>query len=395
MRNYKIMTHYLVLAVFFINLIACTGQEHNTRNGEPALPVIKVNTEDSIKNYKEIISGTPELIPLETSENSIIGTIDKLIHYNNKYFILDTRKTKAVFCFDSEGKLLFKINRVGNGVGEFIMPFDFDIAPEEKLLKVIDINQGKMINFSLDGTFVNEEKLPSSTQLMSFCIIDKHHYAFHKDGRDYGQGLTNFIKVYNKTQNTFINEGVYDIGNTDTYKIFNEFAKYNDHISFVHAWTDTIYHISKSEIQPAYTIDFGKGKITQKIKTMDLPKMGNFFLKNRYVFHTGQITENKDFISFQWVKSDEGFEKTGEGSFTTYFIKKGAQVLNISQNKNWIAGTSIKGPLNIANEYFIGYLEAGEISNTNKGKSIFTDLNLNENSNPVLIRYKIKLNNVQ
>ena len=59
-------------------------------------------------------------IVLETTPESTIGTIDKLIVRENKIYIMDKEITKSLFVFSIEGKFLYKINRAGRGPGEYI-----------------------------------------------------------------------------------------------------------------------------------------------------------------------------------------------------------------------------------------------------------------------------------
>lgn len=66
-----------------------------------------------------------ELIPLETSNQCMIGHIDKIIYKNSKYYLLDRRQSKSIFRFDWTGRFEGKIGHIGRGPGEYIEPTDF------------------------------------------------------------------------------------------------------------------------------------------------------------------------------------------------------------------------------------------------------------------------------
>lgn len=60
------------------------------------------------------------------------------------------------------------------------------------------------------------------------------------------------------------------VGNTDTYKSSIEFSKHDKNIRFLHAWTDTIFNISKKGIIPEFILDFEKDQLTKSTKEMSL-----------------------------------------------------------------------------------------------------------------------------
>lgn len=62
---------------------------------------------------------------LETTKESLIDKVDKIIFYNDKIFIMDKKISKAIFVFDLQGKFLFKISNIGKGIGEYITLTDF------------------------------------------------------------------------------------------------------------------------------------------------------------------------------------------------------------------------------------------------------------------------------
>jgi hypothetical protein len=73
-----------------------------------------------------------EYIPLETSDESIFGRINKLILYNHQFFILDNAKMKKVFVFNDDGSYSHTIGIVGKGPGEYTHIEDFAIDEENQ-----------------------------------------------------------------------------------------------------------------------------------------------------------------------------------------------------------------------------------------------------------------------
>jgi thioredoxin-related protein len=66
-------------------------------------------------------------IPLETNDNFIIGSIDKILKIDGLYYFLD-RKTKTIFIYDETGKSIKKIAHIGYGPGEYVSINDFIVT---------------------------------------------------------------------------------------------------------------------------------------------------------------------------------------------------------------------------------------------------------------------------
>lgn len=58
-----------------------------------------------------------------------------------------------------DGHFLQQIGKKGNGSGEYVTPFAFAVNEREKTLSVIDIEQQKLIFYSLDDfSFLSEKR---------------------------------------------------------------------------------------------------------------------------------------------------------------------------------------------------------------------------------------------
>jgi len=57
----------------------------------------------------------------------IIGSIDKILCFNEGIFILNNKSSKKVLQYDNNGKLLCQIGQFGKGPGEYDLPDDMSI----------------------------------------------------------------------------------------------------------------------------------------------------------------------------------------------------------------------------------------------------------------------------
>lgn len=69
-------------------------------------------------------------IPLELTDNSLIGSIDKILYRNKHFYIFDKSANMGILIFNENGKFIKVLNRTGEGPGEYIAPIDFDVDAE-------------------------------------------------------------------------------------------------------------------------------------------------------------------------------------------------------------------------------------------------------------------------
>lgn len=70
-----------------------------------------------------------DYIVLETSEASLIASLTKVIAHNDLIYIWD-RIQKKVLMFDTAGRFVKSIHKIGQGPGEYAEPFDMDVDPQ-------------------------------------------------------------------------------------------------------------------------------------------------------------------------------------------------------------------------------------------------------------------------
>ena len=97
-----------------------------------------------------------ELIALETTEESLLGSVDKLIEAYGRYYVLDHMR-KCVLVFDSTGKFLHSVGRVGQGPGEYSDLSDFIVDEKTGFLYLLT-NTSTIYAYDDGGGFLWKEK---------------------------------------------------------------------------------------------------------------------------------------------------------------------------------------------------------------------------------------------
>jgi hypothetical protein len=96
-------------------------------------------------------------ITLETTEESLIGEISKLIFHGDSIYVLDSRYGRKIYCFSLEGKFLFSFGKVGEAGDEYEAPTDFVILDDKIVL--IDDESFSKLTYNLQGNFISKERI--------------------------------------------------------------------------------------------------------------------------------------------------------------------------------------------------------------------------------------------
>ncbi len=120
-----------------------------------------------------------EIIPLETSPDVLIAGIMKMIVHQNKYYVLDPTQS-IIFVYDQTGKFLFKIDKKGQGAGEYSFIQDFNINPFSGNLELLE-PYGKVYIYDLLGNHIETKRVafPGFRAVHMFAAIDSHTYVLH------------------------------------------------------------------------------------------------------------------------------------------------------------------------------------------------------------------------
>lgn len=139
----KMRIIYLVLIA--IILYSCTGQSNNS------LPTVHIKMESNAQ-LEEFIANE-KIIPLETNEECLIGTIKK-IGVDSSHICISDDNYKEIFIFNSEGKYLSKINSYGRGPEEYHAITDFCIHND--LLYLLARANRAIKVYKIDGSYSHE-----------------------------------------------------------------------------------------------------------------------------------------------------------------------------------------------------------------------------------------------
>jgi hypothetical protein len=129
--------------------------------------MVKVGFSDqiSLEEIERHISSF-EVVPIEYSSGNEIGLISKIAGTKDR-IVLYSRRGKALWVLDIDGKIIKKISREGKGPGEYNGLAEITITPDGNMV-VLDPIKSALVEYSLDGSFVREMKFSGYFEIAAY-----------------------------------------------------------------------------------------------------------------------------------------------------------------------------------------------------------------------------------
>ncbi len=196
-----------------------------------------------------------DFVLLETKEECLLQTIDKIEFFLGNFYVLDKRQA-TVFVFDQLGKFVRRIGSYGSGPEEYAGISDFTIDKDNKRVIILSNQHSKLYIYDMQGTFLRSQKI-GDMQLWNI-ISDK----------------SGFVCTTNRCVNV-LDQDVFLLYRFD--KAFNLLSQYellepkpfyglslvsspfrilDNRIWYVDNFNCVVYSIAEEQVEPYYSIDY-------------------------------------------------------------------------------------------------------------------------------------------
>ena len=384
------------LVLFFVLLfvIGCTSTEKKGAQHDDGAIVIDVNS--ALKNeprYLEDMIESVELIPLETTEASVIGSIIKSIVTDRYIYIVDFYEgSTGLLQFEKNGKFVKRYIK-GGGTDEF--NYILAISFFDNCLYVFDTQ--KLLKYSESGKFIGAK--PYSDQNLASIAKDGDGFVTLQVAEQTEDHKFKIIKLdSNLVKISELSlEPISSVSNT------GEICSDGNNSLIYRLFDDNIYGWCDNGFKVKYCLDFSDFEYQiQFEKYQNLPPEQRYqaftmlmadIEKDRYVF-LGSVHNSDDYLSFLLMS---------KGSSAPIFYNKNtgkAFVKKYGDNKSPLAQFSESGTVrgekntfysSITPEY-IGDCWKNNPNNLFSAKDIEILKNAKEDDNPIIVIYKLKDN---
>ena len=233
-------------------IIFCSCGRKSNDNKSDAGSVIKIDLLSEPGSKVEKLSEFAvdiDYIPLQTTENSLIGNLrSKIVNIDKRIYI---QSNKEILCFDREGKFLFKLENSGRGPQEYVDIIDFDISSDNKTLTILSKN--KLLAYKIsesDFTFLRSITLKEPAPYR-VSMIPETNNAFISIAPWTGTESTLSLMVNTNGDTILFKPNCYKYNMVRERNFFslNEMIAYTigDKVCFKEEFSDTVFYVDEKD----------------------------------------------------------------------------------------------------------------------------------------------------
>lgn len=310
------MKTYFYFLLIIISL-GCTEKEISTD-----AKILKIDWGDVIStiDYSPMVEDSVIIIPLETTDECLIGEVTKIIFQNNLFYIVDNI-SKSIFVFDMSGKLKAKVHSAGSGPEEYTNISYFTVHGTDMIL--FDHFMGKFLFYDASGNFIRDKRIGNIWTEELFCLKDKLYLINSSITKE---GCYKLFTVDLKNHD-----------NIEKYLPFNQlkdnqgygeatFAQLGNEALICFFPYDSLYKVKEGEISLSYKIDFGDKYLPQQYIKGDGLTALRTAMRDKYVIGVEQIWQSEKYIFLYF--NDHNF------SYITIYNKETNEMQTTKQMRN-------------------------------------------------------------
>ena len=303
-----------------------------------------------------------------------LANIKDCIFFEESYYFLSRSK---VYITNVEGKLLYEIDKVGKGPGEYSKITSFNIHPKDREIYLYDFTKQTFHIYDLQGNFLRDDKI--GYNFMAFEFIDNLLYLFTAKHRNkVNDEIFDYdILILNEDRELIDKKLWFDhekFTNTRFHK-YRPFFKFSNTFLFNDIISDTIYQLNRAFVKK-HIFKYSNASWSKEDKKRPHSELPEIFkstdFKDKDIL-ASLVGANKDFFIYTHTHNLKA-------NYTSFFSLKTKKVKNI-EVPEWkqriifdIKDASLKGKfVSVVNPLVFPYIKE-QYQKYNKVKSdAFTD----------------------
>lgn len=213
-----------------------------------------------------ILAPEYKIIPLETTEECVVGEVSNLFVDDNLIFLVDTW-CRQISVFDMNGKFQNHIGRKGHAKGEYVSMYSVTLDTRHKRVCFIDEDSQKLLFYDYKGNFLSQEPRYFWYQSIALLGDDKRVLlTLPYDHKDY-QALNSFKLTITDEKGLPLCGALKDPGfprhridnRPFSCSLENPLHANPDGVYYMDILSpDTIWKIKDKECVPFVSLDFGE-----------------------------------------------------------------------------------------------------------------------------------------
>lgn len=233
-----------------------------------------------------------KIIKLETTDESLIGNIYKILMTPQHIYIQDDFKGGGLIIFTANGNFVRRI-RQGGGPGELYKLYD--MAYDQEANRLIAYQHPFLLHYSSDGEYIEQQKLPFGFYNLTTIPNGYVFKTLDECGNEHlGNNKNNTLLVTDK-QFKLKFAGLPSSHINVNYGGYCYLYKNENEIQITNKLTDTIYcyDYNKNQLKATYILDYKDKKIPSALLTKQGADFRKALAQNDYYYFIGEYLENQ------------------------------------------------------------------------------------------------------
>lgn len=391
----KILIYLLFIVVVFT---ACrkVSDKMIQKNGHTETITIDPKDLSEPTRMASLLIDSITYIPLETSEEALVGKIEAIYEWDNRFYIWD-QQSEAIFIFSKQGKFITKIAKKGRGAEEYVQLKLFYLNPRNGGMYIrCDVSQS-ILHYNYNGEFV--ARIPCKFITAGFTILGQDTLVLYggklPNQETFRESFPDQFRYVMMKDNRIIKKdlpGRYNETLTNVVGRRNQFVYFSDTTSFIESLGNEIYRVANDgSLIPRFSVDFGEYTFPLTFDTPDDRIAG--------IIETEKKDRDKWCRMYGIIETDDyllvRYSFQGYG-YKAIYSKQTQKTYNIGpiwlNDIDYIAMPSIH---NSSNNYLLGSIEAHSIISGVESPHATARIkelakNMDEMDNPVIAILKMK-----
>ena len=356
----------LKIALLAVLFVSCKSQNKQSITEQTTIAALENRIPKLIRSDLFDTSSV-NVIQLETTDESLIGSVAKLIKTDNKIFILDASGAKRLLVFDSKGRFQNSLGLSGRGPGELINILDFCVDTGEEAV-VLTCSTGRIVKIDYHGKVIEERSFAALTNIISY---NGNYYGYtgaHAISDDFENHQ--IVKLNNDLE---IEQLYLPFSHPfpGLFRNINALYKHNEEVYFFSLLDNAIYQLQNDHFSMRYYFDFGSRQLCLKEASSPDLIFGNDY---SFLWNYSVVGDSIIFMSV--------FDN---GRPYIAILNKEAKTLFLvdSMDDNL---PEISNPVSHSNGMFISVITSHRFLETFPS----SDISPSPDDNPLLLEYRIK-----
>ena len=296
-------TLFLILSVL---ILSCGSEKNKVGYNADGLLVLTFDDQSSSTFFSDRIFGKVEMIPLETTDDCLVGREPDLLSSDDRHFFIWDHQQQFIMRFDRTGKYINRIGSRGVGPGEYSSMGDCFI---DTFANTVDIlaHRGQILRYDYDGTFISSRTYGNNP--LSFVKTGTDYWFYIGVIPEAGEGR--LIKI---SEDGTVVEKFLPVKTTwpIPFGIVKNFTRCGNIITLNEYISHAVYRITKDGPMQTTVLNFGKYAIphtvfegdfetvTDKLSEKGCALIFKYLENERFVYVHFQTLQGEDFNGFYY-----------------------------------------------------------------------------------------------